>query len=154
MQMITIIKGDLFEQNVECFVNPWNMNYIPWFLLWPHGVSGRLKKLGGFKPFNQLLSKGLMKPGSAVITSGGKLPQKIIHVAGLQWYWVANLRVVEKCTRNALILAKNNNIKSIAFPLIGCGVGGLKEKEVIEVMKKVAQEQDWQIDVVIVEYQQ
>ena len=150
--MLKIVKDDLFNQNVECFVNPWNMNYIPWFLLWPHGVSGRLKKLGGFKPFNELLTKGVLLPGSAVITSGGKLPQKIIHVAGLKWYWVANLLIVENCTRNALLLAQQNNIHSIAFPLIGAGVGGLKTDEVLSVMNKVIKEKDWKIDIVIVKY--
>lgn len=150
--MLKIVKGDLFNQTVDCFVNPWNINYIPWFLLWPHGVSGRLKKFAGFKPFNELLTKGILSPGSAVITSGGKLPQKIIHVACLKWYWVTNLSIVEACTRNALILAQQNNIKSIAFPLIGSGVGGLKQEEVLSIMTKVVNEKDWEIDVTIVQY--
>jgi len=67
---LKIVKGDLFSQQVDCFVNAWNMNYIPWFLLLSHGVSGQLKKKAGYKPFNELLKKGIMKPGSAVITSG------------------------------------------------------------------------------------
>lgn len=150
--MLKIVKGDLFNQKVECFVNPWNMNYIPWFLLWPHGVSGRLKKLAGFKPFNELLTKGILLPGNAVITSGGKLHQKIIHVAGLKWYWMTSLSIVKKCTRNALLLAQQNNIKSVAFPLIGTGVGGLKTEEVLSVMTEVINEMDWQIGVIIVEY--
>ena len=41
---LKIIQGNLFSQKVECFVNPWNLNFIPWFLLVPHGVSGQLKK--------------------------------------------------------------------------------------------------------------
>lgn len=147
------IKGDLFNQDVQCFVNSWNMNYLPWFLLWPHGVSGRLKKLGGFKPFNELLLKGIVKPGKAVMTSGGRLPQKIIHVAGLKWYWVSSLNIVEDCTRNALLLAKENNLKSIAFPLIGAGVGGLSPQKVIEVMTKVFEECDWQMQIILVEYE-
>lgn len=151
--MLKIVKGDLFKQDVQCFVNPWNMNYIPWFLLWPHGVSGRLKKIAGFKPFNQLLSKGIILPGKAVITSGGKISQVIIHVAGLKWYWVATHSVVEDCTRNALKLAHANNIKSIAFPLIGTGVGGLKTPQVLEIMTKVSNEQDWGMDIILVEYE-
>jgi len=149
---VQLKKGDLFSQDVACFVNPWNMNFIPWFLLLPHGVSGQLKKRAGLAPFNELLSKGVLKPGSAVLTTGGKLPQSIIHVAGLKWYWMTDLRIVEKCTRSALMLAVDKNIKSIAFPLIGAGVGGLKKGDVISVMEMVALEKDWGMDIVIVEY--
>ena len=133
---LKIIKGNLFSQDVECFVNPWNLNFIPWFLLLPHGVSGQLKKIAGYKPFNEILKKGILKPSQAVLTSGGKIPQKIIHVAGLKWYWTTDLNIVEKCTRNALILAKKENIKSIAFPLIGAGVGGPDETQVLKIMEK------------------
>lgn len=152
--MLTIVNGDLFSQNAECFVNPWNMNFIPWFLLVPHWVSGKLKKVAGYKPFNELLKMGLLKPGSAVITNGGNLSQKIIHVAGLEWYWISTLKVVENCIRNALLLAEKNNIKSIAFPLIGTGVGGLKEKDVLQLMEKVASEKVWSINkIIVVKYQ-
>lgn len=150
---LKIVKGDLFSQEVDCFVNAWNMNYIPWFFLIPHGVSGQLKKIAGYKPFNELLKKGIMKPGSAVITSGGKLPQSIIHVAGLRWYWMTDLFIIEKATRNALLLAQNSGIRSIAFPLIGSGVGALKTADVISVMSKVANEQEWHIDIILVEYE-
>lgn len=88
------------------------------------------------------------------MTNGGNLPQKIIHVAGLDWYWISTLKVVENCIRNALLLAENNNIKSIAFPLIGTGVGGLKEEDVLQLMEKVASEKEWNInEIVLVKYQ-
>jgi O-acetyl-ADP-ribose deacetylase len=150
--VLKIIQGNLFSQEVECFVNPWNLNFIPWFLLLTHGVSGQLKKIAGYKPFNEILKKGILKPGQAVLTSGGKIPQKIIHVAGLKWYWTTDLNIVEKCTRNALILAKKENIKSIAFPLIGAGVGGLDETQVLQVMEKVCNEKEWDIDIKLIKY--
>lgn len=150
--VLKIIQGNLFSQDVECFVNPWNLNFIPWFLLLPHGVSGQLKKIAGYKPFNEILKKGILKPGQAVLTSGGKIPQKIIHVAGLKWYWTTDLNIVEKCTRNASILAKKENIKSIAFPLIGAGVGGLDETQVLQVMEKVCNEKEWDIDIKLIKY--
>lgn len=149
---LKIIKGDLFEQEADCYVNAWNMNFIPWFLLLPHGVSGKLKKVAGYTPFNELLMKGIIKPGHAVMTNGGRLNKPVIHVAGLTWYWTANLEIVEKCTRNALLLAKEKNIQSIALPLIGAGVGGLKKEEVLLVMKQVAEEKEWNINIIFVEY--
>ena len=45
---LKIIKGDLFLQPVDCIINPWNRNFIPWWLLLPHGISGQLKKKAGY----------------------------------------------------------------------------------------------------------
>lgn len=152
--MIKTIKGDLFKQDVECIVNPWNCNFIPWFLLWPHGVSGQLKRKAGLKIFNELLLKGPLKSGAAVLTSGGKLKnKKIIHVAGLTWYWTSNLDIVKLCVMNALKLCQENNIQSIAFPLIGTGVGGLKKEDVLLVMKQTAIEANLSIDIILVDYE-
>lgn len=149
-EFYNIKTGGLFDANVECFVNSWNTNIIPWFLLLPHGVSGRLKKVAGYKPFNELLRKGIVKPGGAVLTSGGRLNKKVIHVAGVNYFWISTLEIVEKCTRNALILAKDEKLKSIAFPIIGTGVGGLKESDVISVMENVFKEKEWNIDIMLV----
>lgn len=151
--MVKFIQGDIFEYPSECIVNAWNRNFIPWFLLLPHGVSGKLKKKAGYQPFNQLLNKGVLKSGEAVITDGGRINKKIIHVSGLTWYWTTNLNIVEICTRNALTLAEKEGIKSISFPLIGTGVGGLKKDKVVSVMMKVAIERDWNLDVYLIEYQ-
>ncbi|HIN66963.1 MAG TPA: Appr-1-p processing protein, partial [Candidatus Obscuribacterales bacterium] len=37
---ISIVEGNLLEQPVDCIVNAWNRNIIPWWMLIPHGVSG------------------------------------------------------------------------------------------------------------------
>ena len=65
---LEIVEGDLLKQSVEVIVNSWNKNFIPWWLLLPQGVSGQIKKEGGFEPFKEIRKKGLMKTGSAVFT--------------------------------------------------------------------------------------
>lgn len=153
MNKLIVKKGNIFNEEVDSIVNPWNMNYIPFFLLYSHGVSGQLKKLAGYKPFIELMKYGVMKPGTAVITSGGKLNKKVIHVAGLKWYWISSLEIVEKCTKNALLLAEKNNLSSIAFPLIGAGVGGLNEQVVEKLMIKVITETNTNLNVCLIKYQ-
>ena len=44
---ITVIEGDLLDQDVDVIVNSWNRNIIPWWLLLPQGVSGAIKRRGG-----------------------------------------------------------------------------------------------------------
>jgi O-acetyl-ADP-ribose deacetylase (regulator of RNase III) len=50
---VTIIEGNLLDQDVDVIVNAWNRNIIPWLLL-PQGVSGAIKKRGGTGPFKKL----------------------------------------------------------------------------------------------------
>lgn len=36
---------------------------------------GTVKKIAGYKPFNEILKKGILKPGQAVLTRGGDTPR-------------------------------------------------------------------------------
>ncbi len=51
---VTVVGGDILDQDVEDIVNAWNRNIIPWWLLVPQGVSGAIKKRGGLQPFHEL----------------------------------------------------------------------------------------------------
>ena len=135
MQLQTV-DGDLLDQDVDVIVNAWNRNIIPWWLLLPQGVSGAIKKRGGYAPFRELGKLGPIPLGGAVITSAGKLPFKsIIHVAGISMWWRSSERSIRDSTRNALALAADREFKSIAFPLIGAGTGGGSTDEVLAMMQ-------------------
>lgn len=133
---LEIVRGDLLDQDVDVIVNAWNRNIIPWWLLLPQGVSGAIKKRGGYAPFRELGRLGPIPLGHAVITTAGQLPyDAIIHVAGISMWWRASERSIRDSTRNALSLAADRNFQSIAFPLIGAGTGGRSEDDVLEMMK-------------------
>ena len=92
---LEIVDGDPLDQDVEVIVNAWNRNIIPWWLLLPQGVSGAIKKRGGYAPFRELGKLGPIPLGEAVITSAGKLPFKaIIHVAGISMWWRSSERSI------------------------------------------------------------
>ena len=55
---VTIVEGNLLDQDVDVIVNAWNRNIIPWWLLLPQGVSGAIKKRGGTGPFKEFGSMG------------------------------------------------------------------------------------------------
>jgi O-acetyl-ADP-ribose deacetylase len=132
---IEIVVGDLLQQNAEVIVNAWNRNFLPWWLLIPQGVSGAIKRAGGYAPFRELRNHGVLKVGAAVATGAGRLPfRAIIHVAGLTAFWTSSETIVKACVRNALELANVNGYRSVAFPLIGAGTGGLAPGRVQEVM--------------------
>lgn len=130
-----IITGDLLDQKVDVIVNAWNRNLIPWWLLLPQGVSGAIKRKAGLAPFRELGKHGVLALGQAVMTGAGRLDYKgIIHVAGINHAWLPSERSVRLSTRNALSLADASGIRSIAFPLIGSGTGGMSQAKVLELM--------------------
>jgi len=92
---ITIVEGNLLDQDVDVIVNAWNRNIIPWWLLLPQGVSGAIKKHGGTGPFKEVRKHGPIPLGGAVLTSAGRLRFKgIIHVAGINMLWRASERCI------------------------------------------------------------
>ena len=100
---VKIVEGDLLKQPVEAIVNAWNRNIIPWWLLLPQGVSGAIKRQGGYQPFLELGREGPLPLGGAVFTSAGRLPYKgIIHVAGINMLWRASAASIEDSVRNAV----------------------------------------------------
>ena len=151
--LLQITTGDLLDQNVEAIVNPWNRNFIPAWLLWPHGVSGAIKKRAGWQPFHELRRFGTLKLGEAVATDAGKLPFKtIIHVAGLQWTWTASELSIRRSTSNALQLAREMKLGSLAFPLIGAGAGGIGPDKSLQWMSEEIQSAESQMQIVIVRF--
>jgi O-acetyl-ADP-ribose deacetylase (regulator of RNase III) len=132
---IEIVRGDLLGQNVEAIVNSWNRNIIPWWLLLPHGVSGAIKKRGGVAPFRELGLKPLPL-GAARMTSAGRLGFKaIIHVAGINGFWMASEKSIRGSVRSAMNLCDERGFASIGFPIIGAGAGSFDEERALRIMR-------------------
>lgn len=148
-----IVDGDLLDQPVEAIVNPWNRNIIPWWLLLPQGVAGAIKRKGGLSPFFELGRHGALPLGGAVFTSAGRLPFRgLIHVAGINMLWRASLPSVQGSVRSAMAIAKEQGLASVAFPVIGAGVGGYSEDEAIALMLQAFDPLDYNISCRIVRF--
>ena len=115
--------GDITELEVDAIVNAANSD------LWMgSGVAGAIKAKGGIEIEREAISQGPIRPGEAVITSGGRLSAKhVIHCAGMPPGGRATQQSVTSSVHQALKIASEYNLKSIAFPAIGAGVGGLGE---------------------------
>jgi O-acetyl-ADP-ribose deacetylase (regulator of RNase III) len=150
---VTIVQGDLLDQDVDVIVNAWNRNIIPWWLLLPQGISGAIKERGGTGPFKELRKHGAIPLGGAVLTSAGRLPFKgIIHVAGINMLWRASERSIRDSVRNAMNLAAEHGFQSIAFPLIGAGSGGFNQERAQAIMLDELQELESPLGVTVVVY--
>jgi O-acetyl-ADP-ribose deacetylase (regulator of RNase III) len=150
---VTIVDGDLLDQDVDVIVNAWNRNIIPWWLLIPQGVSGAIKKRGGVEPFRELGRVGEMPLGHAVETSAGLLPFKaIIHVAGINLLWRSSEYSIRASVRNAIEIARRRMYKSLALPLIGAGSGGGKSSKVQAIIEDELTKCEFDGEVRVVRY--
>ncbi len=117
---IKIIQGDITELKVDAIVNAANNK-----LLMGGGVAGAIKKKGGKSIEEEALKKGPIKIGDAVATSAGSLPAKyVIHAATMGMDFATDEIKIRNSCRSSLEVAEDLGIKSIAFPALGCGVGG------------------------------
>ena len=132
---VSVVEGDLLDQDVEVIVNAWNRNLIPWWLLLPQGVSGAIKKRGGAQPFRELGHRPIPL-GEARMTGAGNLPfRAIVHVAGINLLWRASEYSIRQSARNAMQIVNENGFASVAFPVIGAGSGGLDEGRALEILR-------------------
>jgi O-acetyl-ADP-ribose deacetylase (regulator of RNase III)/ADP-ribose pyrophosphatase YjhB (NUDIX family) len=124
---ISIVKGDITALKVEAIVNAANNE-----LEMGGGVAGAIKRKGGKEIEEEALRKGPIKIGEAVATFAGKLPAKyVIHAATMGMpacrqagnFKTDEFKIRESC-KNSLLVAEQLKIKSLAFPALGCGVGG------------------------------
>jgi len=127
---VKIIQGDITEADTEAIVNAANNH------LWMgSGVAGAIKAKGGIEIEKEAVSKGPIEVGNAIDSTAGKLPYRcIIHAAGMGQNLKTNENIVYKTTVNSLLLADKLKLKSIAFPAIGTGVGGLALDKCAKVM--------------------
>lgn len=154
MNNVKVVRGDLLDQDVDVIVNAWNRNIIPWWLLLPQGVSGAIKRHGGYVPFRELAKHGPIPLGGAVLAGAGKLPFKaIVHVAGINMWWRSSENSIRYSCRNALVVAGENGFESMALPLIGAGTGGGSVDAVLDMMKDELASADFVGRVIIVQFQ-
>lgn len=117
---IKIIQGDITELKVDAIVNAANNK-----LVMGGGVAGAIKKKGGKVIEDEAVKKGPIKIGEAIFTQGGSLPSKyVIHAATMGMDFKTDEFKIRESCKNALRAAEELKIKSVAFPALGCGVGG------------------------------
>ncbi len=149
-----ILHGNIIDQDVEVIVNPWNRNIIPWWLLLPQGVSKAIKNKGGYAPFKEIAKCGFIELGGARLTTAGRLPfRAMIHVAGINMFWVATRYSIANSVINAMKLVNEYKFSSVAFPLIGSGSGNRGRKFSQEIMIETFQGVETRSEVFIVHYQ-
>jgi len=119
--MIKVIQGDLTEISADAVVNATNNQ-----LTMQAGVAGAIKRKGGSIIEEEAVANGPVPVGEAVVTGAGALKARyVIHAVVMGPDRVTDAEKIRLATRNALRRAGELGLKTVVFPALGTGVGGL-----------------------------
>ncbi|MFE2346932.1 O-acetyl-ADP-ribose deacetylase [Kitasatospora cineracea] len=129
MTQITLVQGDITEQQVDAVVNAANSS-----LLGGGGVDGAIHRRGGPEILAECRAlrashygKGL-PTGRAAATTAGRLPARwVVHTVG-PVYRAEDYRqrseLLASCYRESLRVAVGLGARTVAFPAVSAGIYG------------------------------
>jgi O-acetyl-ADP-ribose deacetylase (regulator of RNase III) len=121
MGRITLLEGDISEQEVDAIVNAANSA-----LLLGSGVAGAIRERGGPTIQAECDAHGPVAVGAAASTGAGDLAARwVIHAASMPPGGSSSEQSVRSSLRASIEAAVLAGARTLAVPAIGAGVGGL-----------------------------
>jgi len=132
---LEIQEGDIAETDADAVVNAANSE------LWMGaGVAGALKRRGGSSIEAEAMAQGPIEPGTCVVTGAGQLEARhVIHAAVMGPDLRTSAEYIAGATTDALRLAEERAMASVAFPAFGTGVGGFPVASCARLMMEAVQ---------------
>lgn len=120
---LRLVEGDITTQQADAIVNAANSS-----LMGGGGVDGAIHRAGGPAIVEEcrriVAAQGFLRPGRAVITTGGRLPARhVIHTVGPVWQGGGQREAdtLASAYRESLALAATHGLARVAFPSISTG---------------------------------
>jgi O-acetyl-ADP-ribose deacetylase (regulator of RNase III) len=126
-----IVRGDITRLEVDAIVNAANEGLLP-----GGGVCGAIHRAAGLDLAKACRVIGGCPTGGACITPGFDLPARfVIHAVGPVWQGggAGEAKLLASCYEQAIALAAEAGLTSIAFPAISTGIYGYPADQAAEV---------------------
>lgn len=137
--MISYVKGDILEAHTEALVNTVNSVGVM-----GRGVALQFKRAfpGNFKAYETACKRGEVQPGRMFVYETGELsPSYIINFpTKVHWRGKSRVEYIESGLEALVEEIKERNIRSIAIPPLGSGLGGLEWAEVRPLIERAIAE--------------
>ena len=131
--ILRVVEGDIASFVGDAVVNAANNHHRM-----GTGVAGDLLSRGGGVIPDEcnayIQREGPLEVGSAAITSGGNLSVRYVIHAAAMGDLSPTPQTIRDATQSAMKLARDHNVLSIAFPVLGSGVGGFPFDEAARIM--------------------
>jgi O-acetyl-ADP-ribose deacetylase (regulator of RNase III) len=126
---ITILEGDITEQEVDAIVNAANAE-----LVLGSGVAGAIREKGGPSIQAECDRHGAVQVGEAALTGAGNLPARwVAHAASMSLGGASSEESVRASLRASFDAAAKAGARTIAAPALGTGIGGFSLQRCAEV---------------------
>jgi len=122
MAQIEIQHADITRLEVDAIVNAANSSLSD-----GAGVCGAIHRAAGPELLDECRGLNGCATGAAKITGGYRLPARhVIHTVGPVWKGGDHneAELLGSCYRNSIALAERQQLCSVAFPAISCGIFG------------------------------
>lgn len=141
MPRITVVRGDITQQDVDAIVNAANTA-----MRGGGGVDGAIHRAGGPAVLQDCIERfphGLAT-GDAGWTTAGSLPARwVIHTVGPNYRaGQRDPQLLQSCYRRSLEVADELGAQSVAFPLISAGIYGWPLDDAIAISVETASTAD------------
>jgi len=122
---IIVKQGDITEEDTRAIVNAANNHFFM-----GGGVAGAIKRRGGKSIEEAAVKLGPVEIGESVMTSAGSLKADfVIHACTMGKDFKTDEEKIRRSAASTLKIAQDNNIESLSFCALGCGVGGFSYKD-------------------------
>jgi O-acetyl-ADP-ribose deacetylase (regulator of RNase III) len=122
--MIRYTDGSLFDSGAQCLINP--VNTV--------GVMGaglakafRTRYPDMFATYRKMCEEGDLRPGQVAFWAAKREPEQVICLFPTKEHFSqkSTVLLIDASLRSFAKFAPYMNIETAAFPMVGCGLGGL-----------------------------